>query len=294
MEIGAGNPSAVGTGPIGNAWAYLAEALPWALGLFGSAIAVVGLLVMLTSRRPRLVALTFWVFLAALSAMSQWWVRWALPLVPFAAIGAAYLLSRLDARLADWRPGRWLWLPRVIAACLLILPLAGPTTITVQAEARGDDTRLKAIGWLHANVPDGSTLLIDSYTTQVSSDRYDVLIARGGELVRWSDVDSKLRPDGYFATMAGEWYGTPDELLRAIAIEGVDYVVLTGLWIDLFRGQAATYPKQLATYEALLDAFPVAESFDHTDAPMGWPITILRAADTPAPLQAPSDRNSDT
>jgi hypothetical protein len=278
QEAGAGNPSAIGAGPIGNLWSYLTEALPWGLGFFATVAAVVGLLVMLASRRPRLASLTFWALLAAISALSQWWYRWALPLVPFAAIGAAFLLSLLDTRLAAWRPGRWLIPVRVVVACLLVFPLLGPSITNVQAEARNDDTRLKAIDWLHANVPDGSTLLIDSYTTQVSSDRYDVLIAKGGELVRWSDVDPKLRPDGYFATMAGEWYGTPEELLAAIKVEQVDYVVLTDLWINLFRDQAVTYPAQLATYEALLEAFPVVESFDSSDAPIGWPITILQAS----------------
>jgi hypothetical protein len=104
------------------------------------------------------------------------------------------------------------------------------------------------------------------------------MITKGGELVRWSDVDPKLRPDGYFATMAGEWYGTPDELLKAIETEQVDFIVLTDLWIDLFRDEAATYPTQLATYEALLDAFPVVKTFDLADAPIGWPITILQAS----------------
>ena len=38
-----------------------------------------------------------------ISALSSLWMRWALPLVPFVAIGAAYLVDRVVIRLQ----GRW-------------------------------------------------------------------------------------------------------------------------------------------------------------------------------------------
>ena len=53
---------------------------------------------MLVFRRARVVTLTFWAYLVALSTRGIWWFRWALPLVPLASIGIAVLLDRVDCR----------------------------------------------------------------------------------------------------------------------------------------------------------------------------------------------------
>ena len=142
---------------------------------------------------------------------------------------------------------------------------------TIRAKAADDDTRLRAIDWIHANVPDGATILVDSYTTQVSSDRYEVLMTWGGELHRWSDVSDKLRPDGWFSTIGAEWHGTPARLLETLATHDVDYVVLNQQWIDLYRARGPSGRDLVAVYDGLLAAFPVVRTFDHDDASVGWP-----------------------
>ena len=132
-----------------------------------------------------------------------------------------------------------------------------------------DDTRRLAIAWVDANIPEGSTLLIDPFTTSVETDRYEVLVANEGELVPWSDVSPKLRPEGVFPNIGAAWTRSPDALLDAIATHGVDYIMLSTLWIDQFRAEADSYPREVAVYETLLDAFPVVETFDRADAPIG-------------------------
>lgn len=269
---------ATGAGFLSDFWRYLSEALPWGVGVNATIVGIIGLVAMLLFQRPRIASITFWFFLAFISFLSLWWARWALPLLPLAAIGAAFVLEQIDIRLRARRPGRWIWVPRVVVAAILIWPLVESTTAAVLPMATNDDTRLRAIEWIEENVPEGSTLLIDSYTTQLPTDRYDIVTANRGELVRWADVSDKLRPDGYFASIAGEWFGTPGELMTAMDAEGVEYLVLADVWIDLFRDEADTYPAQLATYEALLDVYPVIERFDENDASAGWALSIHNVA----------------
>ena len=90
-----------------NLWAYLTDALPWALGTIGTTLGLLGLATMVRSGRPWLIPLTFVAYLAFISALALWWLRWALPLVPLAAVGAVTLLERLDARFRAWLPHRW-------------------------------------------------------------------------------------------------------------------------------------------------------------------------------------------
>jgi hypothetical protein len=279
---------ATGGGIVTDLWRYLTSALPWGMGLPAAAAGVVGTVLMLLARRPRVAAVTFWVYLLFIAFLALWWARWALPVMPLAAVGAGFLFMQLESRLPARRPARWVRVPRVAAAIVLVLPLVQPMAYNVGAQWANDDVRLRAIEWVHENVPDGSTLLIDSYTTQISSQRYEVLVVNRGEVVRWAEASDKLRPDGYFATIAGEWFGSPEELMDAIEAEGVDYIVIGDLWVDLFTDAAETYPDQLATYQALLASYPVVATFDNTDAAIGWHVTILDASayqsarDTPA------------
>ena len=80
------------------------------------------------------------------------------------------------------------------------------------------------------------------------------------------------RPDGFFSTIGVEWQGTPAALLEALDAHGVDYVVLNRMWIDLYREEPPPGRAGVAAYDALLEALPVARSFDE------GAITILCAA----------------
>ena len=87
--------------------------------------------------------------------------------------------------------------------------------------------------------------------------------------------------------MTTEWAGTPDELLDSVRAEGVDYIFLTDLWIELLQREADAYPGQLAAYETLLDEFPVVEVFDRQDASLGPTIMILDATSQAGEPHAP-------
>ena len=269
---------ATGSGFVADLWRYLTEAMPTALGLLGTAIGIVGSMVMLARRRPRILSLTFWGFAAFISFLSLWWLRWSLPLVPLLAIAMAFVLSRAQVRLADRIDGRAVRTVAVLLAAALVLPLTLPTADFAWSRLQNDDVRFLAIDWIHENVPDGATLLTDTYTTQVRSDRYDVVVAQENELVHWADYAAKLRPYGYFGQLPSNWTErTPEELLADIEAIGVDYIVLARPWIDFYEAEQDAYAHELAVYQALLDSYPVVAEFDGRDAALGWTQLILDA-----------------
>ena len=267
---------ATGTGFFQDLWRYLTSTIPQALGPVGTVLGVGALVVMMARRRPRLVSVTFWAFAAFISALALWWPRWALPLVPLVAIGAVFLLTGADEWLAQRIPRRPLQAARVVAALVLVAPLVLPTATNVWPRLMNDDTRMRAIEWVHENIPDGATLLTDPYTTQVSSERYEILIGRDGELRTWREVSNSLRPVGFFGLLGNAWKERgPAELLETIEAEGVDYVMLSQLWLDLYETEQEAYPIEHAVYEALLEAYPVVKTFDRTDAALGRSVIVL-------------------
>ena len=215
--------------------------------------------------------------LAFLSFLSLWWMRWALPLFPLGAVAAVFLLDRVQRKLSGRLARRWLQVGGVVVALLLVWPLLSPTIDLVSTRATGSDIRLRANEWILDNVPAGSTLLVDSYTTQVSSDVYDLRLIHHGEIKEWSEFSSRSRPRGFFEIMTTQWYGTPDELLEAIEAEGIDYIALGDIWLDVFHGEGEDYAYPLALCETLEEAYPIAARFDRDDGRLGWPVTLLSA-----------------
>jgi Dolichyl-phosphate-mannose-protein mannosyltransferase len=268
-----------GSGLLSNLWRYLTEAMPAGLGWVGAALGVVGSILMLVRRRPRIAALTFWGYALFISALSLWWLRWALPLVPLLAVAGAYLLSSAEGWIAERIDRRAMMGMRSVIVVLLIAPLVMPTATNVWYRFMNDDTRLLAIEWVHEHVPEGTAILTDAYTTQVSTDDYDVYITHMGELRRWSDISGMTRPSGFFGQLGTNWQGRdPDELIDEIKDAGIAYIVLARPWIDLYRAEQDAYPDELAVYERLLNEYPVVQEFGATDAPLGWHQIILDAS----------------
>jgi hypothetical protein len=244
-------------------------------------LSILGLLLMLTDRHARAASMTFWGYLVFIATRGTGWLRWVLPMVPLAAIGTTWLVDRVDGRLASGAPPRLSWIGRVIVACLLVLPSVVPTLGQVRALAVTDDSRMRAIEWLERELPPGATVLIDTFTTPLPADRYDVRVAFIDGLARWRDISPKLRPTG-FGPIGATWTDTPESLLQAIEREGVDMVVVSGLFLERLRAEASDFPEAFAVYEALLNAYPVVQRFDADDAPLGLPVLFLDPSGAPS------------
>ena len=258
--------SHTGEGFLPDLWKYLTVALPQALRGPATLLGVAGVLSLLASRRGWLVGLCFGAYLLFISYLALWWVRWAVPLVPLAVIGAVFLLDRLECRLRlRSRPG-WSIVARILVAGLLLIPVALPTASMVWTRATNDDPRVEGAEWIEANVPAGSRILIESYVPQVSAEDFQLLIARSGQLLRWQDFSDQRRPARFFGSLADGWQqGSPEDLVDLIETQDVDYVLLSGSWIRRYRAEQDTYAHQLALYETLLQRYPIVQRFGHDD-----------------------------
>ena len=289
-------PEALGATSNGFVWAlwsYVTEALPEGLGPVGTVLGVVGAVVMLGDRRARLVGLTFWAYLVSIALLSLWWERWVLPLVPMAALGIAYLVAGIEttarARLAGRAEGRRLLIARLAVVALILLPLVMPTIDLVRGRATNDDTRVVAERWVEANIPLGATLLIETYTPSLRSDRYDLLIARDGELVRWQDYRNQRRPGGFYGSLGDHWCIGGGDLPAAITEHGVDYILISDSFIDRYDAERERYPCESAVYQQLLATYPVIAVFDRDDAALGDTVRVLQVGDREeAPSPTPS------
>ncbi len=154
------HPGGTGGGFLANLGWYLRQPLLGSLGWGGMALATIGLF--WPWRGAREWGLIVWpvsfAYLAIASAESLRWERWMLPLLPLLALAAARALCALADLLRE-RLQRPLPGAELAAAVLLALPMLQVSL--VRAVERGHDTRQMATAWMHAQVPAGSTVLVE-------------------------------------------------------------------------------------------------------------------------------------
>ncbi len=172
--------------------------------------------------------------------------RYYLPLYPFLALFAAYLLVWLGKKAAGWwrvRPASpAIWLGRVLAP-VVILAVVGYTLFWAAAFTiiyTRTITRIEASRWVFANVPKGAVL--------------------GNE--HWDDpvplrVDGKDPFGGMYRGVELQWYGedTTEKRQQALQwLDQVEYIFLTSnrLYLSIPR-LPLRYPMTTRYYEALFD-----------------------------------------
>ena len=110
-------------------------------------------------------------------------------------------------------------------------------------------------------------------------DRYELLLAHNGKLLTWPEFRGQLRPSGFFGALGEQWCQGDDDLMAAIEQRNVDYILLSGSFINRYERERASRPCSWGVYDALLKAYPVIDTFDREDAGLGDPVLVLRAGD---------------
>jgi 4-amino-4-deoxy-L-arabinose transferase-like glycosyltransferase len=145
-------------------WLFYLKTAAYGLGLVFLALAVLGGLwraVQAVRNRDRLslLLLSFPVcYYLIMGATRHYFARYALPLVPFAAVFAAepiWALAQMDTRQQALAKG--------LAALLAVAVLAQPLASSVQHDRLlgAEDTRTVAKSWIEANVPAGAKIAVD-------------------------------------------------------------------------------------------------------------------------------------
>ncbi|HTM94751.1 MAG TPA: glycosyltransferase family 39 protein [Croceibacterium sp.] len=158
-ETRAVHPGATGNGLLGNLMAYADGPLLASFGLAELALAAIGVAGACRDRRWLLAVVPgFALFALLISGQHLVWDRWLVPMLPFVALSAAWTLERIVVWLAPRLRVGESWVAGA-ALALLLIPMIGEAR-TMAAERR-NDTRQAASAWIRAQVPPGSTILLE-------------------------------------------------------------------------------------------------------------------------------------
>lgn len=182
-------------------------------------LAVVAIVVGWLRKRKEVVLLSsfvmvYFVFIAIFTVRNG---RTFLPIVPFLCILAALALAELSD-IAQQHSGHKHWL----LAGLIILSAFGLARSLERVFRSGhhltqEDARATAAVWVNANIPEGSKLAVESYSTFVSPERYNVL---GVGMIPENPLEWYLEEGFDFLIfgegMYGRFYADPDRYAEYI------------------------------------------------------------------------------
>lgn len=198
------HPGATGEGLLDNLAWYLRYPLAGSLGLGGVTLAIAGPILMVRRNPMAAAALgpVIATFLILIAAQSLRWERWLLPVLPFAAIAAAYALHvAADALRSRFRrPLPWF---EAVATVMLLVPML--QAAQARAMARGNDTRQLASSWLRTSAPRGSTILVEHAALDLLSGPWTLLfpLGQGGCVDARAALGGRIRYSDAAALRAG-------------------------------------------------------------------------------------------
>jgi len=154
------HPGATGSGLFGNLAAYAGGPLLASFGLPALLLALAGAVgAVWQDRRWRLaVAPGFLLFAVLIAGQHLIWDRWLVPILPFFALSAAWALDQILRHL-PLRLQAYGGPVAVAALVVLIVPMVSEARMT--AAERRNDTRQIASAWVRANVPPGSSIVLE-------------------------------------------------------------------------------------------------------------------------------------
>jgi len=232
------HPGADGLSPLANFLWYCNQIARSEYRAIQLLFALIGLFTIM--RQRRLLALSvggmILVFLAGISVSPLHWLRWALPILPLAALVSAYgLVSSVG------------WLTQTGTAVLrqlLLLSLMGAAmaapglrSLQLSIQDANPSTRLAARFWLLQHLAADARLIQEPYTT--------LLVA-----------DPRV-------TNTGLSLGT-DHTLTDYKRAGYTHLVISSAMYNRFRAEPTRYPSEVAFYQSLLDQSTPLVTFSAT------------------------------
>ena len=267
-----------GNGPLANLLWYVDGQVIGTMGWIGLIAIALGIVVTLrsaTSARWTLVPAAL-AFLVLLAAQNLIWSRWILPLLPMLALLAAagaiaaiqWVKSRTQGKARHWvRP--------VITTALLLPSAAGAWGAIRERET---DTRDQAQAWVVRHVPAGSTVVVEHLQIGLRDQPSTFLFPMGGAgcLDGKKLLSTKVKYDEVQTARKGSKIVDLGNVSPAHldSCRG-DYAILS--YYDLYLAERSRYPRELATYQALLGDGQTLALFRPKKGEVGGPVIRIVA-----------------
>lgn len=277
-----------GRGFFPNLGFYLGGQIAGSMGWLGLVLAFGGMIV-----APRRNGKSAWIllpttilFVALICSQDMIWSRWVLPVLPFFAIYAAVAVVALAGMLARALPVRHSMLVAVLFAIAAAPSLAGAWAGSVE---RANDTRDQAADWARANIPAGSTVVLEHLALKLRDRPWTIIFPIGDA----GCVDGiKLLKSGVnVEDVAKQRRGSPIVDLGNVSPTNLascraDFAILT--YYDLYLIEAAQFPRENETYARLLSGGRTVALFRPRKGVAGGPVVRIVAMKQQPPRQAAS------
>ncbi len=221
------HPGADGLSPLQNFLWYFEQIARSEYQMVQTGFAVIGLVVIGWQRRCLPLSLVGMIvlFLAGISTSPLHWLRWAMPILPLAALISAYgLVISLD-RLTHTR-AQFLRHTLLIGLTLAAIARPGLRSVQLSVQDANPNTRLAARLWLLDHLPAQARLIQEPYTALLLDDP------------RVTNTDRSL--------------GT-DHTLADYRRQGYTHLIISSAMYDRFLAEPARYPSEIILYQTLLE-----------------------------------------
>lgn len=251
---------ATGVNFIHNLFWYVGKQMPKALSVVGTIFGLLGALssLRLKSKNRLVLAACPFFYLACISFLQLRWERWMIPALAFVAILSAIAVFDF----VEWIEKRHR--SRVLSsfgmgllAILILLPVIHKDLMNGR-EKSGSDTRTSGREWILKNIPYGSKLLMEVYTSQLPLKNYTYYVATDRRI---HPLDISLYTHQDFRPIWG-WSDTLGNVmnLREICNSSIDYILLSDLY-DRYLLEGGKYPDVVSTYKEILEFGPIIQEF---------------------------------
>jgi hypothetical protein len=247
-----------GQGLLQNLFWYIKQPLPDAVSSAGFALAIIGIaLLMFSRRKDGWLLLSFpLLFVLFISNLGLRWERWILPVVPFLSVIVSFafvklitfVVRRVNQRVA------------VICATVILVATIGPLlkrTVGAVVATTNPHTVTLSREWLLNHAPHGSRILIETYGPQLPADLFTIIVVeeRGNLAEAKSPYKNRL-PGWRIAEM---------ENLDDLMNQQIEFVVMSGNYEELLH-EKEKYSAQLAKYNELMKRGALV--FDSNEIPI--------------------------
>ena len=277
-EMRAGHLGHTGAGFLSNLLWYLQHQVAGTMGWAGLLLVAGGSIACARSSRiakytliPAAIG-----FLVVICRQNLVWSRWILPVLPIFCIFAAAGVLWAGRRIAQYfEPRRRRACIAAVTGIALLPSLSGAVA---QSKERANDTRSQAVEWAIANIPRGNMVVLEHLELNLRGQPWRILFPMGDAgcvdaiqlltgRIRYDEVQ-KLRHGSNIVDLGNV---SPEKIETCRA----DYAILT--YYDLYRAEADTYPKQIASYQKILAGGRTVALFAPRPGEAGGPIVRIVA-----------------